>query len=88
MFGGCSSWPGPVAMEETPSKTSKEVGRSRHSSNHRRMPVVPIAHTFVNNILDGYLLTFFRRLRGREGCQSARGVIVMVKDERQPRRHR
>jgi len=40
-------------------QTSKEVGRSRHSSMIRRIPVVPIARTFVSNILDNCLHTFF-----------------------------
>ena len=60
-------------------QTSKEVGRSRHSSNRRRMPVIPIAHTSVSNILDSYLLTFFVVFAvGRDA--SARGVRVMVKE--------
>jgi len=71
-------------------QTSKEVGRSRHSSMIRRMPVVPIACTFVSNLLDNCLLTFFHRLRGWEGCRSECErvvVVVMVKDVKQPHCH-
>ena len=65
------------------SQTLKEVGRSRHSSMIRRMPVVPIARTFVSNTIDNCLLTFFHRLRGWEGRRSeCERVAVMVKDKR------
>ena len=67
--------------------TNLERGRKEQALVESSTNACGTYSTFVSNILDNYLLTFFRCLRGREGRQSARGV-VMVMDERQPRRHR